>query len=63
MNTEDTQILELALAAVTDALNDLVGACMDYDMNPKAPERKALMQARARLPQRCLYALPPKAKK
>lgn len=35
---------------LTKALDDLCAACMDEQGNPKAPDRRALMKARAILP-------------
>lgn len=41
------QVLEAQIAVQCRALDDLVGACMDDKGNPKAPDRAALMKARA----------------
>jgi hypothetical protein len=46
----DSQILAIALKAMTAHFNALVGACMDAKGNPLAPDRKALMVARGYLP-------------
>ena len=54
---EDAMVLEAAVQVVSKALNDLVSACMDEEGKPKAPDRKALMKARAMLPPRCDKAL------
>jgi hypothetical protein len=51
-------LMRHALAVVTRALDDLVGACMDEAGNPKAPDRRALMKARGYLPAKSSNAFP-----
>ena len=53
----DVQVLELAVAVVSRALDDFVGACTDADGKPRAPDRNAVMRARAMLPPACRHAL------
>lgn len=48
----DQQIIK----ALSSALDALVGACLNADGQPKAPDRRALMQARASLPAYCQHA-------
>jgi hypothetical protein len=60
--TPDTQLLEATVRMLTDDLDALVGACLK-DGQIVAPDRAALMRARAMLPPRCKHSLqkPPKA--
>ena len=51
------QVLEAALKAVSDALNDLVEACHGHDGKLKTPDKRELMRARSMLPPRCSYTL------
>lgn len=53
----DIKVLSLAARAVSTALDELVGACMDDFMDPKVPSRRALMHARSMLPPTCGHAL------
>ena len=53
----DIKVLSLAAGAVSTALDELVGACMDDFMDPKVPSRRALMHARSMLPPACEHAL------
>jgi hypothetical protein len=53
---DDSSILALSLDVMTRALDTLVGACMDENGKPKAPERRELMQARGYLPAKCRHA-------
>lgn len=57
----DAQVLKAAVAVMSKALDDLVGACLEADGKPKAPDRGALMRARAMLPPACKHALSKKA--
>ena len=50
MSAEDVKVLEAAVTVLTRALDELVGACLGDDGKPKAPDRGALMRARAMLP-------------
>lgn len=54
---EDIQVLEAAIKVLSQALNDLVDACIGEDGKPKSPERGALMKARAMLPPACKHAM------
>ena len=56
MSAEDVMVLEAAVAVVSRALDDLVGACLGDDGKPKAPDRADLMRARAMLPPACKHA-------
>lgn len=47
---DEIQILETSLSVANRALDDLAGACMDDNGNPKAPDRRILMRARSMLP-------------
>ena len=53
----DILVLESAVTMLSDALNDLVEACGGLEPTAKAPDKKALMQARKLLPPRCRAAL------
>ncbi len=53
----DVKILEAAVAVVSRALDELVGACLDADGKPRAPDRSAVMRARSMLQPACLHAL------
>jgi hypothetical protein len=53
----DLRVLQAAVAVMSRALNDLVGACLDADGKPKAPTKKDLMRARSMLPPRFAHAL------
>lgn len=59
---EDPRILEVSLKVMSLALDNLVAACLDENGKPKAPDRKALMQAQAKLPAYCSHTLAPKPK-
>lgn len=52
----DVKVLEVAVAVVARALDELVGACMGDDSKPRAPDRGSLMRARAMLPPVCKHA-------
>lgn len=54
---EDQNVLEAAVKVLSQALNDLVDACLGEDGKSKAPERGVLMKARAMLPPACKHAL------
>lgn len=49
----DLQIIR----TMTKALDELAAACMDEKGAPKAPDKKALMKARAMLPGWCANSL------
>jgi hypothetical protein len=53
----DIKVLALAAGVVSAALDELVGACLDGDGKPMAPDRGALMRARSMLPPTCEHAL------
>lgn len=55
--SDDKQILELALRAVSLALDALAAECTDAEGKPKAPSKQALMRAKAMLPPYCEQAL------
>lgn len=57
MSTEDVKVLVAAVAVMSRALDELVGACLGDDGKPKAPDRGALMRARSMLPPACKHAL------
>jgi len=44
-------IKTIAIAVITGALDDLVGACFDDDGKPQTPDRRALMKAKGFLPE------------
>lgn len=51
----DRVILELALETMSKQLDRLVGACMDADGKPRAPDYRELMRARGSLPPRRFF--------
>lgn len=51
------KVLEAIVDTTLDAFDLFVGACIDADGKPKAPDRAALMRARSMLPPRCPHAL------
>jgi len=57
MSTDDVKVLEAAVAVMSRALNELVGACLGNDGKTKAPDRGAMMRARSMLPPVCKHAL------
>lgn len=53
MKNEKTEEIDLLIIkALTDALDELVTACKDKDV-----DKKSLMKARAMLPKRCINTL------
>ena len=57
-------IADKALAAVTQHLDELVGACIDKnDGKPAMPSYRALMSARGALPPTAVHAFPAKEPK
>lgn len=52
----DVRVLETAVAVVSRALDALVGACLDADGRPCAPDRGAVMRAKSILPPVCKHA-------
>lgn len=57
---DEAKLLEHALAVMTRAFDDFIGACMDEAGNPKAPDRRELMKARGYLPPKCTNSFPAK---
>jgi hypothetical protein len=57
MSDADTKVLELALQAISKALDALCAECLDESGKPKAPSRQSIMKARAMLPPYCDQAL------
>ncbi|WEE79455.1 hypothetical protein LZ683_08880 [Comamonas testosteroni] len=54
----DQQVVDLhIIKAMTMALDELTAACIDESGAPKAPDKKALMKARAMLPSWCSTSL------
>lgn len=53
---EENQLLRLSLKVMTNALDELVGACMTPDGKAAAPTHKELMRARAYLPRGAKHA-------
>lgn len=53
----DVKVLEVAVAVMNRALDELVDACLGDDGKPKAPDRGALMRARAMLQPACKHTL------
>ena len=53
----DMMMLEESLRFLSHALDNFVGACIDESGQAKAPDRAALMKARAMLPPACKHAL------
>ena len=51
--TADAQVQRTAVRVMTKALDELTSACTDEAGAPKAPDKKALMKARAMLPAWC----------
>lgn len=60
--SDEVRLLELATKQVTDHFNEFIGACLDENGKPKAPQMKDIMKARACLPARCEHAFQPKVK-
>lgn len=56
MTDPDTKVLEATIRVLSRALDDLIGECMDDKGKPCAPDRAALMRARALLPGYCRHA-------
>jgi hypothetical protein len=56
MAQADADVLEAAVTVLTEGLNALVSACLDTAGRPKAPDRGALMRARALLPPKFPHA-------
>lgn len=52
-----SEIDRLTIRALSLELDSFVGACLDERGDPKAPDRKALMRARAALPKYCRHTL------
>jgi len=51
MSQEDQiQLLKLAVCALTEKLDELIGECLDAEGKPKAPDRKTLARMRGYLP-------------
>lgn len=61
--TDEEFVLEQCVHTLTNALDKLVGACMDGQGKPRAPSYRALMEARGMLPRRCENAFKEKGKK
>lgn len=55
--TPEIQILDTALKIITKALDDLIGECTDENGQPKPPDKKTLMKAKALLPSGCKNTL------
>lgn len=47
----------LIIERLTTHLSALIGECLDENGEPKPPNRKAIMRARAALPERFAYSL------
>lgn len=61
--TDEEFVLHKCLDIVTEALDKLVGACMNEQGKPQAPTYRELMEARGMLPKRCENSFPEKAAK
>ena len=57
----DLAVLETALSVVSKGFDNFVDACIDKTGASKAPERSAMMKARAMLPPSCKHACAKKA--
>ena len=55
--TADAQVQRAAVRVMTKALDELTSACTDETGAAKAPDKKALMKARAMLPSWCANSL------
>ena len=55
--TAQQQIDNTIIQVMTKALDELASACIDETGAPKAPDKKALMKARAMLPAWCANSL------
>ena len=58
---EEVAVLETALYVVSKGFDNFVDACIDKAGASKAPERSAMMKARAMLPPSCKHACSKKA--
>ena len=56
MSGEEPEILELALRAMSLAMDEFISACIDENGNPRAPLPGDLAKAKAFLPQYCRNA-------
>lgn len=57
METIDTQILEAAIREISLSFDRFIGECADSEGKQKAPDRGAVMRAKASLPPYCKNAL------